>query len=169
LCGACGDAPRPVGPAPTNADSATKGDAPPGHPPIASTLPELNDPSEFGGRAVLQGELAHVTTGRMMVTLREKGQRMGVWMYVVDVGDPDAEQKGLQPAVGDTREFLFVLNKDTTMFPTPIPKNAELEVEVRYDADGNVDTKDDFVASFTPAKAGDTDLYIVLAKPGASK
>lgn len=142
---------------------------PAGHPPIASTLPELTDPSQFGGRAVLEGELAHATTGRMMVTLRQKGKRMGLWMYVVDVADPEAEKKGLQPAVGDTRELIFVLNKDTTMFPTPLPKYEEFEVEVRYDADGNVDTKDDFVSGFTAAKAGDTDLYILLTKPGPGR
>lgn len=179
---ACGDAPRPAGPAPSQPKSPAKaGPLPDGHPPLgelpaghpqlsgaAAQRPELNDPSQFAGTALLKGELASATSGRLMVSLRQKGQsgpKMPLWAYVVDLDDPDAQKKGLSAPGGDTREFVFVLNKDTTILPSPLPKNVELEVELRYDADGSVDTRDDAVFAVVDAARGDTGLSLVLEKP----
>lgn len=184
---ACGDAPRPAAASTPAAASATKpgpvtpGPLPDGHPPVGEQLPdghpqlasgaqrpELTDPSQFAGSALLKGELATTNVGRLMVTLRQKGQtgaKMPLWAYVVDLDDPEVEKKGLLAASGDTREFVFVLNKDTTILPSPLPKNVELEVELRYDADGSVDTRDDAVFAVVDAARGDTGLSLVLEKP----
>lgn len=179
---ACGDAPRPAGPAPLQGKPSTQAGAlPDGHPPLGelpaghpqlsdapAQRPALTDPSQFAGTALLKGELARATSGRLMVSLRQKGQsgpKMPLWAYVVDVGDPDAQKKGLGAAGGDTREFVFVLNKDTTILPSPLPANVELEVELRYDLDGSVDTREDAVFAVTDAVRGDSGLVLVLEKP----
>ncbi len=177
-CLACGDAPRPANREPSIPAPAANSELPPGHPPLnalpsghpqvgdteSSAAPELNDPSQFAGRALLKGELATATQGRIIVSLRQKGMRMPLWAYVLDLADPELEKKGLQPAVGGTRELIFALNKDTTILPSPLPKGVELEVEVAYDADGSVDTRDDAVAGVVDAKPGDLGLEIVLEK-----
>lgn len=179
---ACGDAPRPAGPAPLQPKSPTQaGPLPDGHPPLeelpaghpqlsgaAAQRPELTDPSQFAGTALLKGELASATTGRLMVTLRQKGQsgpKMPLWAYVVDLDDPDAHKKGLGALGGDAREFVFVLNKDTTILPSLLPPNVELEVELRYDLDGSVDTREDAVFAVADAVRGDTTLTLLLEKP----
>jgi hypothetical protein len=175
-CLACGDAPRPAAEPVTRAP-APNPELPPGHPSldqlpaghpqvggVAPQVPELTDPSQFAGRALLKGELATATQGRIIVTLRQKGMRMPLWAYVLELSDPELEKKGLQPAVGDTRELIFALNKDTTILPSPLPKGVELEVEVAYDADGSVDTRDDAVTGVVDAKPGDLGLQIVLEK-----
>jgi hypothetical protein len=178
-CLACGDAPRPASRELSTPTPAASSELPPGHPPLnplpaghpqvgggaANQAPELNDPSQFAGRALLKGELATATQGRIIVSLRQKGMRMPLWAYVLDLADPELEKKGLQPAVGGTRELIFALNKDTTILPSPLPKGVELEVEVAYDADGSVDTRDDSVSGVVDAKPGDLGLEIVLEKP----
>lgn len=170
LASGCGDAPRPAASTPSPAprpSAGAGGELPAGHPPIAdphAQRPTVDDPSVFAGRAVLEGDIASAQQGRIMITLRQTGQRMPLWAYVVDVADPNASKLGLQPAADGKRELLFALNKDTTIIPSPLPKGVELEVEVRYDIDGNVDTRDDFFAATTPAKPGDTDLVLVLSK-----
>lgn len=178
----CGDAPRPAAPqsAPPPVSNST-GALPQGHPPLNEMPPghpqvpgaatqraELTDPSQFAGVALLKGELASATQGRLMVTLRQKGQsgpKMPLWAYVVDLDDPEAEKKGLMPAKDGAREFVFVLNKDTTILPSPLPKSVELEVELRFDLDGSVDTRDDAYFAVTDAVRGATQLELVLEKP----
>ncbi len=182
LSASCGDAPRPASPQSALPPASTAPGAlppghpslnelPPGHPQVAgasSQRAELTDPSQFAGVAVLKGELANATQGRLMVTLRQKGQsgpKMPLWAYVVDLDDPEVEKKGLMPARDGQREFMFVLNKDTTILPSPLPKNVALEVELRFDLDGSVDTRDDAYFAVVDTVRGDTQLELVLEKP----
>jgi hypothetical protein len=164
---ACSDAPGAAhapaahAPAASNPHDPHAG-LPAGHPPLAP-VHGAEDVGQVAGRAVLRGELASATGGCLFVTLRQAGQRMPTWTYRVDLDDPDAAKKGLAEAKDGARELTFVLNQRTSLMKVPVDTTVPLEVQVMFDPDGNVDSREGQVSSIAPAKLGDEDVRLELA------
>ena len=159
---ACGDAPRSAPPesASASAPSDPHAGLPAGHPPASS--------GQVAGRAILKGDLAQASGGCLFVTLRIAGQKMPTWSYRVDVVDPSESGKGLAATKDGVRELIFVLNQQTTLFQGVIDPTAKYEVQVMYDPDANVDSKEGQVAQVAAAAIGADDVYLEL-DPAAAK
>lgn len=164
----CGDAPRSAAPEIASSRAAESGGAlPAGHPSLDAAH-AASSGGQVAGRAILKGELAEATTGCLFVTLRIAGQRMPTWSYRVEMTDPAESKQGLAPAKDGVRELIFVLNEQTTLFQGAIDPLAEYEVQVMYDPDGSVDSKEGQVVAIAPAKIGAEDLYLELDPAAAS-
>ncbi len=163
---ACSDAPSavqtPAAHAPASDPHDPHAGLPAGHPPL-DPVQGAEDVGQVAGRAVLRGELANATAGCLFVTLRQAGQRMPTWTYRVDLDDPDVARKGLAAAADGARELTFVLNQKTSLMKVPVDTTVPLEVQVMFDPDGNVDSREGQVSAVAPAKLGDEDVLLELA------
>jgi len=174
LAGACGDAPQPVdtpparpaalpaGHPPVAGATAARG-LPPDHPPIGGAAPAAAGPDAvFEGRVILGGELAHVDEGYLMVSVRAKGSKAPMRSYKAAIDDPQATQ-----SAGDTRIFRFRLDRDTDMMGGgPIPEGIPLELQVLYDPDGFVDSKEGQESAVVAVERGQSGIEVRLP-PGS--
>src|SRR5687768_7543910 len=165
----CGDAPRSAAPesAGAPAPSDARGGLPAGHPPLESAAKPSSN-AQVAGRAILKGALAETTSGCVFVTLRIADQRMPTWTYRVDMLDPAESKQGLGAAKDGVRELIFVLNEQTTLMQGAIDPLARYEVQIMYDPDGSVDSKEGQVVAIAPAKLGADDLYLELDPASAA-
>lgn len=175
LVAGCGDAPQPVaspparpaalpaghppvaGPGATGANGARG--LPPDHPPIAAPEPADAGPDAvFEGRAILGGELAHVDEGFLIVSVRAKGSRAPMRSYKAAIDDPRATE-----AAGDERIFRFRLDRATDMMGGgPIPEGIPLELQVLYDPDGFVDSKEGQESAVVEVERGQSGIEVRL-------
>ncbi len=130
---ACGDAPRPVEPAAERAVVA--------------------DPS-FAGRVILRGELA-TREGFLMVSAVPAGARMPLMTMKLALADAS-------PAEDGVRSVPFRLDETTNQIPSSVPPGIELELSVRFDADGMVETKEGDVTVAVPVEVGASGIEVVL-------
>ena len=125
---------------------------PAGHPGI-----DVIEGASFAGRAVLKGRLAEAEEGFLMISLFPAGTRLPILSYRVAMGDPalatDAEGR---------RVLTFRLDDQSTLIPGRVPAGTPLEIGIRYDADGYVETKDGDVEARVAARPGDEGLELVL-------
>jgi hypothetical protein len=166
---ACGDAPRsapPEGPD-ASAPSDPHAGLPSGHPSLDAAQPPASS-GQVAGRAILKGDLAQASSGCLFVTLRIADQKMPTWTYRVDVVDPSKSGQGLAASKDGVRELIFVLNQQTSLFPGAIDPTGRYEVQVMYDPDANVDSKEGQVSAIAKAKIGADDVYLEL-DPAAAK
>jgi hypothetical protein len=139
LTTACGDSPKPVQPAPTKSASAPTSDS-------------------ISGRAILEGALAQASEGFLMVSAFPPGSRMPLLSYRVPISDPS-----IQKGSDGRRVFTFHLDPHTSMIPGSVPAGTQVELEIRYDRDGVVETKDGDVTAKSTVKVGDSALELVLS------
>jgi hypothetical protein len=165
----CGDAPRSATPesAGAPAPSDAREGLPAGHPAVDSAS-KPSSGAQVAGRAILKGALAETASGCIFVTLRITGQRIPTWSYRVEMLDPAESKQGLGVAKDGVRELLFVLNEQTTLMQGAIDPLAQYEVQIMYDPDGSVDSKEGQVAAIAPAKLGAEDLYLELDPASAA-
>jgi len=125
-------------------------------PAVVLDEPEERPSDGFSGRATLVGELADVDRGALMVSVYPTGNKMPLLTYRVDLDSPQVTR-----AEGELH-FDFQLDTPTSMIPGSVPEGMSVEVEVRYDVDGYVETKDGDVTVRVPAQPGDDDLALTL-------
>jgi hypothetical protein len=146
LClGSCDDGPVPV-------------DGPSGaydEPAAVAQRPVL-----FAGVAVLRGEVATATTGALYVILRTRGSAAPAMARRYDLDDP-----ALGAMHAGARRLAFELTLQDDMLGQGSVPPGELELEVRFDRDGDIGTKDDTLRAVAPTRAGETGLELVLAGP----
>jgi len=118
--------------------------------------PEASASEGFSGRATLVGELGRVDQGALIVSVYPTGNKMPLMTYRVDLQSPQVTR-----GEGELY-FDFRLDPTTSMIPGSVPEGMSVEVEVRYDADGYVETKEGDVAVRVPAQPGDEDLALTL-------
>ena len=135
---ACGDAPRPV-------------EAPSSSPHAHGTF------RGFAGQALLKGELALAERGALMISVYPKGTRMPALTTKIALDDPRVTRNARGERVVD-----FQLDESTSMIPGAVPDGLEVELEVRFDLDGYVETKEGDVSAMVPARPGDRGLVLVL-------
>lgn len=143
---ACGDAPQPV-------ESRGLGQ---------STSPHANHggasvPSTFTGNAVLEGELAN-KDGFLMVSVRPVGVRMPLMTYKLSL-------QNAPEAVDGRRVVPFDLNTSSNVLGSPLPPEVaeiDLEISIRFDQDGVIETKEGDVTVSQLVKPGDTGIEVVL-------
>jgi hypothetical protein len=172
LSGACGDAPQPVETPPSRpaalpaghpplagSGASTAPGLPPEHPPIGGGAPAAAGPDVvFEGRAILGGELAHVDEGFLIVSVRAKGSKAPMRSYKSAVDDPRATE-----SAGETRIFRFRLDRDTDMMGGgEVPEGIPLELQVLYDPDGYVDSKEGQESAVVPVERGQGGIEIRL-------
>jgi hypothetical protein len=172
LSGACGDAPQPVDTPPPRPAALPAGHPPvaggganaaqglpPDHPAIGGGAPAAAGPDAvFEGRAILGGELAHVDEGFLIVSVRAKGSRAPMRSYKTAVDDPRATE-----SAGETRIFRFRLDRDTDMMGGgEVPEGIPLELQVLYDPDGYVDSKEGQESAVVPVERGQGGIEIRL-------
>ena len=152
LLPACGEAPqkidRPGGGAGMGGHSADDG-----HDHGAQTAA----PS-YSGVIVLRGPRALSDEGVLMVSLVSTGQRMPRMSYRISL-------QGAPPAINGERRVPFELNVRTDMLGGEVPpelNGTPLEVSVRYDQDGMVETKEGDVTVAVPVGWGAKDLEVVV-------
>lgn len=163
---ACSDAPRSVPvearkPA-SQALPAGHPDVPAGHPPVgpaatAHTAPAAppNDPSiVFSGSAKLVGPLAETATGFVFVSVRQKGAIGPLLSYRIDLADPNLREPVLVKHADGTRELNFILNQRTSLMPSDVPRDEALELQLLYDPDGDIDTKEGRHETVVPTVIG---------------
>lgn len=123
----------------------------------ASSMPEPV-PASFAGRIVLQGDLA-TRDGVLMVSACPKGSRLPLMSYLIRLEDA-------APAVEGERVVPFRLDTSNDMMGGGgLPHDSsgmELELSVRFDADGKVETREGDVTVAVPAQPDATDLEVVL-------
>jgi hypothetical protein len=169
IAAACSDAPRSVPVSKSSGSMGSSGALPANHPAIGKTddnepEPDLDATAQFSGKAILTGELAKKREGFVFVSVRPVGGRTPFLSYKVDLSKATAPT--LVDGEGGTRELHFVLNNSTSMMPGGVPKEVPLELQVLFDPDGFVDTKDGVISAVAPAKSGDSDLVLTLASKG---
>ena len=150
----CGDAPRPVDDA-----GGRRTQLPPGHPPTGGDAPTQARPVALGfaGKAILKGELASAEQGALMVSAFPPGSRMPI--LTTKIALDDARVRRTEQG---ERELGFQLDSASSMIPGEVAEGVEVEIEVRFDRDGYVETKEGDVAARVKARPGARDLVLVL-------
>ena len=174
---ACSDAPRSVPvearkPA-SQALPAGHPDVPAGHPPVGpaatpDTAPAAppSDPSiVFTGSAKLVGPLADAKTGFVFVSVREKGAVGPLLSYRIDLADPNLREPVLVTHADGTRELNFILNQRTSLMPSDVPRDIPLELQLLYDPDGDIDTKESRHETVVPTVIGSEHALELPGKP----
>lgn len=157
LTAACTDAPVPVHQA--GGHQAGGGEAlPPEHQHVEAEAELAPAPDGFGGRATLVGELARAESGALVVSVFTTGSNMPHMTYRVDMDGPEVS-RGV-----DELHFDFRLDPTTSMIPGSVPDDIPLELEVRYDVDGFVETVEGDVTVRVPAELGDDGLELTLSR-----
>lgn len=167
---ACGDAPRKVDPSAPRAQAHSADDghghapgdghdhsADDGHGHGAAPADSTGIPS-WSGVIVLRGPRAEGDAGVLMVSLVSRGQRMPRMTYRIPlVGQP--------PAEGGERRIAFRLDETTDMLRTGLPpelKDSPLDLSVRFDQDGVVETREGDVTVVEPVGWGGEGLEIAI-------
>jgi hypothetical protein len=152
LLAACGDAPQKIdAPAPA-AHSADDGHD---HSTHATTSAET---PTFSGVIVLKGPRAESDTGVLMVSLVSRGQRMPRMSYRLPLS-------GQPPAVDGERRIPFRLDQGTDMLKSGLPAELQgtpLDLSVRFDQDGMVETREGDVTVAVPVGWGAEGLEIPI-------
>jgi hypothetical protein len=162
LLAACGDAPQKVDPPPPAPRNAQAHSADDGHDHSADdghdhSAPAGGSPS-FSGVIVLKGPRAESDSGVLMVSLVSRGQRMPRMSYRLPL-------TGLPPAVDGERRIPFRLDEKSDMLPGALPAELEgtpLDLSVRFDQDGMVETREGDVTVASPVGWGAEGLEIVV-------
>jgi len=145
LAAGCGDAPQRVG---DGSSAALHG----GSHDTAKGIP-----STFTGTAVLEGALAE-QQGVLMVSVMIVGQRMPLMSTRVDLAKAPA-------AVDGRRSVPFVLDPSSNMLGAGLPQEAgefPLQISVRFDSDGFVETDEGDVTVDVPVEPGASGIEVVL-------
>ena len=115
-------------------------------------------PASFSGRIVLKGALA-TRDGVLMVSACPKGSRLPLMSYLIALEDAP-------PAGEGERIVPFRLDGTNDMMGSGgLPHDAtgmELELSVRFDADGMVETKEGDVTVAVPVEPDATGVEVVL-------
>jgi hypothetical protein len=115
-------------------------------------------PDGFSGRATLVGDLAAAESGALMVSVYTPGSKMPLMTYRVGMDSPEVSR------VDGEVHFDFLLDPTTSMIPGSVPEDLPLELEVRFDEDGIVETKEGDVTARVPVELGDDDLELTLSR-----
>lgn len=160
LSAACGDAPQKVdAPAPA-AHSAGDGhdhSADDGHDHSAHATTSAESPT-FSGVIVLKGPRAESDSGVLMVSLVSRGQRMPRMSYRLPLA-------GQPPAADGERRIPFRLDQSTDMLRSGLPAELQgtpLDLSVRFDQDGMVETREGDVTVAVPVGWGAEGLEIPI-------
>jgi hypothetical protein len=107
---------------------------------------------------VLKGPRAESDSGVLMVSLVSRGQRMPRLSYRLPL-------TGLPPAVDGERRIPFRLDEKSDMLRAGLPPELEgtpLDLSVRFDQDGMVETREGDVTVAAPVGWGAEGLEIVV-------
>jgi hypothetical protein len=121
--------------------------------------PQAPPPASFSGRAVLAGELAQAE-GFLMISVRPEGVRMPLM----------TTKTPLPPAPGPGADRVVPIRLDSSndalgMGLPPDAGSMKLELAVRFDADGFVETGEGDVTATVPVVPGQEGLEVVLRRP----
>jgi len=145
---ACGEPPQPVA-----ANSTPAAAAPHAGQPLPQPVP-----ASFEGRVLLQGELAG-KDGFLMISACPKGSALPLMSYKIALTDAP-------PARGDERIVPFRLDtSNDLMGGGGLPHDAtgmELELSVRFDVDGMVESKEGDVTVAVPVQPDATGIEVAL-------
>lgn len=119
--------------------------------------PEMKPSEHFTGRVILSDELA-TGPGYLFVVVGRIGSPMPYLMKKYDVEGPEAVA-----GADGTRVVAFELTSADNFMDMPLPP-AGIELKVRFDLDGYVETKGDSVLETQPVEPGARDLEITLDK-----
>jgi len=115
-------------------------------------------PASFSGRIVLQGELA-AKDGVLMVSACPKGSRLPLMSYVIQLA-------GAPPAAEGRRIVPFRLDSSNDLMGGGgLPHDSsgmELELSVRFDLDGKVETSEGDLTVAVPVEPDATDVEVAL-------
>ncbi len=108
----------------------------------------------FAGQVSLRGELSS-KDGFLMVSVVPAGARMPLMtMKIALAGVPGAEN--------GVRTVPFRLDETTNQIPGTVPDGIDVELSVRFDADGVVETKEGDVTVAVPVTVGARDIVVPL-------
>lgn len=119
-------------------------------------------PVRFAGRVTLNGDLASVQEGSLFLIVRSPGSRMPALTRKYEIGDPAFQLAGGQ------RVLHFSLDERDDMGGAAAPMAAEMELEVRFDPDGFVDTSEGVVRTAVRVQPGDQELSLELPDAAAA-
>jgi hypothetical protein len=162
LCAACSRTPEPA-------------------PSLGEPLPPGTIP-RFTGEVVLAGKLARATDGSVEISVRPIGGKNAIWSRSYEIGDPwwteSANRRslpfGLSPldgVEGSGAPSPSAGSRAGTGSREPAQQaiSKEMEIVVRFDADGDPDTAGpDDVELVQRALTGTTDLVLTLGGPPAN-
>jgi hypothetical protein len=157
---ACGDAPVPVQ-TPARTSSAPAGhSADDGHDhSAAAPVAQTGKSPSYSGVVVLKGAAADADGAFLMVSLRTPGNVMPHLSYKLPLANA-------APAVDGVRRVPFDLNERTDMIHAGLRPELEgmpLELSVRFDQDGIVDTKvEGDTSAAIPVGWGGSGLEVVI-------
>jgi hypothetical protein len=118
-------------------------------------------PASFAGTIVLAGELAAEESGVLMVSACPKGSRLPLMSYLIPLQDAP-------PVVDGRRVVPFRLDgSNDLMGGGGLPHDGdgmELELSVRFDADGKVETSAGDVTVAVPVQPDATDVEVFLGQ-----
>jgi len=116
-----------------------------------------DDKPYFAGQAVFTDELADIDQGVVFVNVfNQRGDRIPALCRRYDLDDP-AFREGNAGLV-----LNFELDETHNMVGMGVPLGDKPQVEIRYDPDGAVETKDGVRSAWIAASSGDADLHVVL-------
>jgi hypothetical protein len=156
---ACSGESRPTASARTDpAAEASAAGAPDPHAGLGLPQPV---PASFAGTIVLSGALAGEQGGVLMVSACPKGSRLPLMSYLIRLDEAP-------PAEGERRLVPFRLDgSNDLMGGGGLPHDSdgmELELSVRFDADGKVETSEGDVTVAVPVRPDATDVEVVLGQ-----
>jgi hypothetical protein len=118
-------------------------------------------PASFSGTIVLAGELAAEEGGVLMVSACPEGSRLPLMSYLIPL-------ESAPPAEGGRRVVPFRLDgSNDLMGGGGLPHDSEgmqLELSVRFDADGKVETSEGDVTVAVPVQPDATAVEVVLGQ-----
>lgn len=163
---ACGDAPRKVdAPPPYGGQAHHPGDGHDhsaddghGHPAPATASAATAPTPSWSGTIVLKGPRAEGDSGVLMVSLVSRGQRMPRMSYRLPLA-------GQPPAVDGERRIPFRLDESSDMLRSGLPAElmgTPLDLSVRFDQDGMVETREGDVTVARPVEWGGEGIEIVI-------
>ena len=121
-------------------------------------------PIRFAGEVALEGALARVVGGAITLTVRTIGAGAGgderALRRSYEVRDPY-----LHTADGARRIYFHLDGNDAVTAGAP-PFRGWMELEARYDPDGNVETEEEGVLQATMrVRTGSRDIHVVIRPP----
>ncbi len=117
--------------------------------------PEMLESEHFTGRVILREALA-TGPGSLFVTVGPANSPMPYLMRKFDLDGP-----AVQPGPDGSRLVPFELTSADNFMGKPVPAE-ELELKVRFDYDGFVETKVDSVSTSQVVAAGARDLEVTM-------
>lgn len=115
------------------------------------------EPPMFAGRAILEGSLAEVDTGAVFVNVwNGPNDPMPALCRKYEIDDPAFHEEGGRLVL------RFALDESHNMAGMGVPVGDDLDLEIRYDPDGAVDTKDGVESAWVAARPGDTAIEVSL-------